>query len=157
MTIKALELKLVISGFFAAIGVFLGWKGTLLAVWTAAMVLDYISGSIAAIMAGEWSSTKAREGLTHKAGMILIVLMSMLFDVCCAVVAINVPVLHMTWPGVIFPIVLAWYIVTEAGSILENSIKMGAPAPAWLRKCLKAANDTIDRAGEAASEPEKEE
>ena len=39
----------------------------------------------------------------------------------------NIPVLNITWPGMILPLVLAWYIITELGSILENAIKLGAP------------------------------
>lgn len=146
---KALEIKLVITTFFAVVGTFLGWKGLLLLIWVAAMVLDYISGTLAAHKNGEWDSTIAREGLFHKGGMILVVLLAMLFDACLALVAINIPVLHMTWPGVIFPVVLVWYIITEAGSILENSIKMGGPCPAWLAKGLHVALQKVDDAGEA--------
>lgn len=147
---KALEAKALITAFFAVIGTFLGWKGLLLLVWVAAMILDYLSGTMAAHKNGEWDSTIAREGLFHKGGMILVVLLAMLFDACCALVAINLPVLHMTWPGVIFPVVLVWYIITEAGSILENSIKMGAPAPDWLAKGLQVTIKTVDKAGNEA-------
>lgn len=27
------------------------------------------------------------------------------------------------------PLVFVWYILTELGSILENTVKMGAPSP----------------------------
>ena len=147
MEAKALEIKAVITAFFAVAGTFLGWKGALLLIWAAAMVLDYISGSLAAHKNHEWDSTKAREGLHHKGGMILVVLVAMLFDACCALVALNLPMLHMTWPGIIFPVVLVWYIITEAGSILENSIKMGATVPEWLAKGLKTTLHAVDKAG----------
>lgn len=154
---KALEIKLVITTFFAAIGTVLGWKGLLLLIWVAAMVLDYISGTLAAHKNGEWDSTIAREGLFHKGGMILVVLLAMLFDACLALVAINLPGLHMTWPGVIFPVVLVWYIITEAGSILENSIKMGATYPEWLQKGLQVALKKMDDAGgELTKGPDEE-
>ena len=144
---KALEIKAAITAFFAVVGTFLGWKGIMLLIWVAAMVLDYISGSLAAHKNGEWSSAVAREGLFHKGGMILVVLLAMLFDACLALVAINIPALHMTWPGVVFPVVLVWYIITEAGSILENSIKMGATYPEWLEKGLQVALKKVDDAG----------
>ena len=154
---KALEIKLVITTFFAVVGTFLGWKGLLLLIWVAAMVLDYISGTLAAHKNGEWDSTKAREGLFHKGGMILVVLLAMLFDACLALVAIRLPVLHVSWPGVIFPVVLVWYIITEAGSILENSIKMGATYPEWLQKGLQVALKKLDDAGgEIVAKAEKE-
>lgn len=149
---KALELKAAVTAFFAVAGTFLGWKGAALLIWVAAMVLDYISGSAAAHKNGEWDSKVAREGLHHKGGMILVVLVAMLFDACLALVAINIPVLHMTWPGVIFPVVLVWYIITEAGSILENAIKMGAAVPDWLAKGLKVTLKTVNHAGEGIAD-----
>lgn len=156
MESKALEIKAALTAFFGAAGTFLGWKGVLLLVWAAAMVLDYLSGSLAARKNGEWDSTKAREGLYHKGGMILAVLIAMLFDACLALVAINIPWLRMEWPGVVFPIVLAWYILTEAGSIVENVVKMGAPVPAWLTKGLKVALKSVDKAGEKQTSAESE-
>lgn len=147
---KALEIKAYITAFFAVAGTFLGWKGVMLLIWVAAMVLDYISGSLAAHKNGEWDSARAREGLSHKGGMILVVLVAMLFDACLALVAVNIPGLNMTWPGVIYPVVLVWYIITEAGSILENSIKMGAKVPDWLARGLKITLKTVDQAGNGA-------
>jgi toxin secretion/phage lysis holin len=114
------------------------------------MVLDYISGTLAARKNGEWDSARAREGLGHKGGTILVVLVAMLFDACLALVAINIPGLNVTWPGVIFPVVLAWYLLTELGSILENSVKLGAPVPEWLTKGLKITASAISKAGETA-------
>ena len=46
------------------------------------------------------------------------------------------------------PLVLAWYIVTELGSILENAVKMGANVPGWLVKLLKSSANLMDQAGE---------
>ena len=161
METKLTEIKAAMSLFFATAGTFLGWKGVLLVIWVCAMILDYISGTVAARRCGEWDSGKAREGLFHKGGMIVVVLVAMLFDACLALVAINIPGLNMTWPGIIFPVVLAWYILTELGSVLENSIKMGASYPAWLAKGLKISAEAVSKAGDKAvdkldAEEEKE-
>lgn len=150
METKALEIKAAVSAFFAIAGTFLGWKGILLVLWAVAMVLDYLSGTIAARKNDEWNSARAREGLYHKGGMILAVLVAMLFDGCLALVAINIPGLNMTWPGIIFPVVLAWYIITEFGSILENSVKMGAKVPEWLTRGLKITATALDKTGDSA-------
>jgi len=150
MEAKMIEITLAVSSFFAITGTFLGWKGVLLIIWAGAMVLDYISGTIAARRNNEWNSARAREGLFHKGGMILVVLVAMLFDGCLALVAINIPGLNMTWPGIIFPVVLAWYVLTELGSILENSIKMGASYPEWLVKGLKISAEAVSKAGDSA-------
>ena len=143
MNDNLIAIKAAIAAFFTAASAFLGWQGVLFFVWVAAMLLDYISGSVAACMDGEWSSAVAREGLKHKGGMILVVAVAGLADITLSVVCAHLPV-EMTWPVLVLPLVLAWYILTELGSILENAVKMGAPIPAWLGKLLKAGLKAID-------------
>ena len=55
----------------------------------------------------------------------------------------------LTWPGAVLPLVLAWYIITELGSILENAIKLGANVPGWLVKLLKAGAKIVEKAGDS--------
>ncbi len=43
-------------------------------------------------------------------------------------IAAYIPI-GIQWPGIIMPLVLAWYIITELGSILENAVKMGGKGP----------------------------
>ena len=145
---KMLEIKAGVTAFLGVLGTFLGWKGVLVVIWGLAMALDYVSGSLAAHKNHEWDSAKAREGLLHKGGMILVVLVAMLFDACLALAAEHLPVLGMEYPGLIFPVVLVWYILTEAGSVLENSIELGAAVPEWLSKGLKISLKTVEQAGE---------
>ena len=49
---------------------------------------------------------------------------------------------------------LAWYIITELGSILENAVKLGANVPSWLVKLLKASADIVASAGNMAADTE---
>ena len=148
--------KASIAAFFTALGAFLGWQGVMAVVWVLAMALDYITGTAAACHAGEWDSTTAREGLWHKGGMIVVVVVAAIADIIMAVICANLP-LQMVWPGLILPLVLAWYIITELGSILENAVKMGAPVPEWLVKLLKASLHMVDGAGETAADIDAEE
>ena len=145
--------KTAVIAFFTTLGAFLGWKGIMLCCWVAVMALDYISGTAAACKDGEWSSSVARAGLWHKAGMILSVLVAALADVAMYVAAQYLPI-GISWPGIIMPLVLAWYIVTELGSILENAVKLGAPVPAWLVKMLKATANVIDKAADEGEDPQ---
>lgn len=46
------------------------------------------------------------------------------------------------------PLVLAWYIITELGSILKNAVKMGANVPTWLVSILKASANLVEAAGD---------
>lgn len=140
--------RAAIFATISAIGAFLGWKGIVLLVWVALMVLDYLSGTFAAMKAGEWASNKAREGAWHKGGAILVVTVAAIADGIMLVICGNIPVLGITWPNVILPLVLAWYIITELGSILENAIKLGANPPAWLTKLLKASLNAVEAVGD---------
>lgn len=145
--------KAAVAAFFTALGAILGWQGIMIVIWVVAMLLDYLSGTFAALKSGQWCSAVARDGLWHKGGMILVVLVSGAADLIMGIICENLP-LGMTWPVLILPLVLAWYILTEFGSILENAVKMGAPIPAWLIKLLKVGADIVDRVGETVN-PDK--
>lgn len=144
--------KAAVVAFFAAVGTLLGWRGIMALVWVALMLLDYISGTLAARKDGSWKSAVAREGLWHKGGMILVVAVAALSDVIMAVALPHIPVLEIAWPNLLLPLVLAWYILTELGSILENAIRMGAKVPLWLVKILDATLNAVDAVGESAAE-----
>ena len=124
----------------------------MLLVWVALMALDYISGTFSAMKAGEWCSAKAREGAWHKGGAILVVIVAAIADGVMLVICGNIPILEITWPNIILPLVLAWYIITELGSILENAIKLGANPPAWLTKILQASLNAVEAVGDTAVE-----
>ena len=145
---QLLGFKAGLAAAVTAISAFLGWKGILGLCWLTAMALDYASGTAAACRTGAWSSKIAREGLWHKCGMIFAVAVSGLADVIMALLIGNIPGLNIRWPGLTLPLVLAWYILTELGSILENAHKMGAAIPSWLTGLLKAGKDAVDHNGE---------
>jgi len=140
-----------ISGLSAA----LGWRGIVAVVWVIAMAMDYVSGTLAACKAGEWSSATAREGLWHKGAMILVVAVAGIADLIMDVICNNIPI-GFTWPEIVLPLVLAWYIVTELGSVLENAVKMGASVPSWLTHLLKASLQAIENTGDNAAAETKE-
>lgn len=139
--------KAMIAAFFTALGAFLGWKGVMVFAWVGVMMLDYLSGTVAAALNGNWSSAIAREGIKHKGGMILVVVVAAIADVVMVLIVDHVPI-GLQWPGIILPMILAWYIITELGSILENAVAMGAPVPGWLVKLLKASAQMVEKVGE---------
>lgn len=144
-------LKSAIAAGLMTVGTVLGWKGIMLAVWVGVMALDYLSGTLAACREGQWCSAAARRGLWHKGGMILVVTVAAISD-AAMVVLTRVISLEMEWPGLILPLVLSWYIITELGSILENAVKMGAKVPHFLVSLLKAGKQLTETAGEASAE-----
>lgn len=142
--------KMIVAALLGALTGLWGWFGWLVIGWVICMVVDYITGSAAAAKQGQWSSSMAREGIWHKAGMIVVVIVAAGADLLIALVLENIPVVQLpfTYSGLICPIVLVWYGVTELGSITENAVAMGAPVPGWLTKLLQVSKDAIDNAGE---------
>lgn len=141
-----LAAKAAITAFFAAVAMLIGWKGIMILAWVTLMALDYITGTFAAMKDGQWRSQIAREGAWHKCGAIIVVIVSAIADGMMLVICGNIPVLNIAWPGMILPLILTWYIITELGSILENAIKLGANPPAWLGGLLAAGKRAVEEA-----------
>ena len=154
MSEKLSALKAGIAAVFTAFGTFLGWKGIMALVWVALMAIDYIAGSLVARHKGEWKSSIAREGLWHKGGMILVVTVAGIADFVLMLVFSHMPMLKFTWPCLVLPLVLAWYIITELGSILETAIDCGANVPSWMVKLLNASLKAVDVAGDDLAKEE---
>lgn len=148
---KLVEIKVAIAAVFTAIGSFLGWQGVMALVWVVAMAIDYITGTWSAMRNGEWSSAVARQGLWHKGGMIIVVIVAFMADCAMSIICDHLPI-GINWTSIVLPLVLAWYIVTELGSILENAVKMGATVPTWLTKLLKVGLKAINTTGDKMEE-----
>lgn len=144
---KAMELKAAISAVLAGMTAFWGWTGWLVVIWLVAMVLDYATGSWAALSTGTWDSAVARAGLWHKLGSIVAMLVALLLDVALAEI-VNYGDLGFELPfeykSAFLPLVAIWYIVTELGSIIENAAKLGAPVPKFLISSLKKLKEKAD-------------
>ena len=143
-------IKMAVAAIAGALTGLWGWMGWLVVGWIICMVLDYITGSAAAAQGGAWSSAKAREGIWHKTGMIVVVIVAAGADLLLATVLAHLPVIQLPveFSGLICPVVLVWYIMTELGSIVENIGALGAPVPVWLRKAIAALESTVDGAGD---------
>lgn len=156
---NALTLKLLLTGAIAAGSAAWGWFGWLVVLWCATMAMDYLTGSLAAMKEGRWSSAVAREGLWHKGGMILVVLSAAMTDAALTLI-IRSGVVKFPFSGSVLVtiIVLAWYTLTELGSVIENAAKLTDKVPPWLLRFLAIAAKTVDQAGEAlAGDGKKEE
>ena len=141
-----LAVKAAIVGVFGAFGAAFGWLGWLVLAWVACMAVDWLSGSSAAMQAGQWSSAKARSGIWHKGGMLVVVVVAAVADNVLALVLANIPGLPIDYTVLLLPMVLVWYILTELGSILENAAAMGAPVPEFLIRILASAKEKVEAA-----------
>ncbi len=145
---KAQEIKALVTAAMSMVVALLGWVGIAVLIMIVCMLLDYITGTWAAKAHGEWSSAKARDGLWHKLGEIVALMVAALCDIAVGVILSSAaaPLIgDYHHRGYITLIVAVWYIFTELGSILENAAKLGAPIPEKLIKGIgrlkKKAND----------------
>lgn len=155
---KVNAFKAAISALCAALTALWGWFGWVVGAWVLFMTIDYLTGSAAACKNGEWSSSVAREGIWHKVGQIVAVMVAGLLDLVVGHLLGNIPVtLPFTYTVLICPLVVTWYILTEAGSIIENAGALGAPIPSWMAKTVAALQDTVDEAGDKIAPENKKE
>lgn len=143
------EFRLFTAALVGALTGLWGWMGWLFLGWLCCMVLDYLTGTFAALKDGTWSSLVAREGIWHKVGMCAVVAVAIALDLLVEQALINLPVLSLPieYPGLVAPVVMVWYIITELGSVVENAALMGAPVPQWLRRMLDICKETMDNGG----------
>ena len=137
-----------LSVTFSCIAALLGVRGVLFLILFVLMLVDYLTGMIAAIKRGEWKSAKAREGVAHKIGMIVVVVVSGVMDMCLQVICGVFPDIPVLWIDLLFPLAVTWYIITELGSIIENAALLGAPVPKWLMKALEVGKKIVDNVGD---------
>lgn len=138
--------KATVTAVLAALTALWGWVGWLALLWILCMGMDVGTGMAKAAKQGNWSSSVAREGLWRKVGSIVAVLLAFIMDLFLAIVVENLPGIEFpfTYHGLLGPLVLCWYILTEAGSIAENAGELGGPVPKWLKNAIAAFRDKID-------------
>ena len=139
--------KAALAALGAALTSLWGWFGWVVLAWIGLMLIDYITGSAAALRAGKWSSKTARDGIWHKLGSVVAVIVSAILDVVIGHLLANVPGVELpfTYSVLLCPLVVMWYILTEAGSIIENAGALGAPVPDWLVRAVESLSHTVDQ------------
>jgi len=142
--------KFCTTGAIAALTAFWGWCGWLWMLWLLCLVADHITGTVAACKAGEWSSTAARAGIWGKLASMIVVLVIAALDFVLGQIINDMQWLPFHYTVLLFPMVLAWYILTEVGSILENASKLGAKVPKFLVRWIAGMQKQVGQAGEAA-------
>ncbi|BFK87483.1 hypothetical protein I4200191B4_17890 [Pseudoflavonifractor gallinarum] len=139
-------LKAALSAFCAALTALWGWFGWLVIAWIACMAIDYATGSCAALRAGKWSSQAARDGIWHKLGAVVAVIVAGILDMVISMILEHMPGISLPFTYEIFfcPLVIVWYILTETGSIIENAGALGADIPPWLTKAIESLREKVD-------------
>ncbi len=141
------DFKIALAAACATLSALWGWVGWLIVAWIVLMGIDYVTGSAAALRSGTWSSSVAREGLWHKSGSMFAVVMAGILDLTIQLLLTNAGI-DCPVKAALLPLCTVWYLLTEAGSILENVGAMGAPLPVFLVNAIKVLRDKVDDAGE---------
>lgn len=141
--------KLAVLEIYSSFTASCGWFAWLICGWIFLMFMDYLTSFAAACKAGKWKRKMAIDGLWHKTGEIVVVIVAGTADLLLGLVLDHLPVfsLPIDLRGMICPLVLVWYIVTEIGSIIESAGTLGAPIPPWLAKVVAALHKSVDEKG----------
>ena len=142
--------KAAVAAFCGALTALWGWFGWVVVAWVVCMVIDYAAGSAAALRAGEWSSKSARDGIWHKLGSVVAVMVAAILDTVIGHLLANLPGVELpfTYTVLLCPVVLVWYILTEMGSIVENVGEMGAKVPAFLKNIIAVLHTGVEESGD---------
>lgn len=145
--------KGIITAVFAYLGDKLGILCPVLFLLAIFMLLDYVSGMLAAKKEAlehpndknyGWSSKKGTIGIYKKVGYILTVLVALATDylIIRFVNELGIQYERNTTFGLL---VLVWLIVNEMLSVLENAGRMGVKLPKFLVKALSVLKKEMDK------------
>lgn len=116
------------------------------------MVMDYVTGMLAAKQeaidhpddpAYGWSSKKGAKGIIKKVGYLCVIAVAMIADYIILHIAGTMG-MEVTAKAIFALLVAVWYILNELLSIIENAGRMGAQVPEWLTKYIAALKKKID-------------
>ena len=83
----------------------------------------------------------------RKAGSVAGVLVAALLDFALRALLGSVPGLGAHYDVLLCPLVTAWYLLTELGSVVENAGALGAPLPQFLVRAIAVLRADISQHG----------
>lgn len=134
-------LKATFSAMFSALLCYLNIMATPVTVLVAVMMVDYVTGMVAAWERAELSSKKGFHGIIKKICYLFAIAAAMGVDwlIYSGMGQIGITLNYTVFFGILVTI---WLIINEIISILENLARIGVPLPKFLMtivKKLKAA------------------
>ena len=116
--------KTLVAAGGAAVSFFFGGWSTLLGVLLAFVVMDYLSGMVAAAIEGVLSSSVGLKGIARKVFIFGMVAVAHLVDTAIA-------------DGHVFrDATISFYLANELLSIVENSGRIGLPVPDIIKQAV---------------------
>lgn len=126
--------KWLLAGLCTVCGFLFGELDGMIIALIAMIVLDYITGVIAAAVEHKLSSEVGAKGIAKKILMLLIVVVANIVDV-------NV----ISEGHVLKSVTIIFYIANEGISLLENAGRLGVPLPKKLLDILSQLKDKADK------------
>ena len=151
------SVKYILSVIGGTILAYFKLYGFAFAIVGIAVMLDLVTGILAALIDGEGlSSKKAYKGVLKKLSLFVALLFGTFLDmfVPYATNAVNID-LHV---GLLFSTIISVYIVvTECISIIENIYKCNSNAlPEWLKKLFSNAKNDLNDIAKTEAKEDKE-
>ena len=140
---KETVLQSVITFIVAGVSAYFQIIAVPLIVLIAVMLLDYVTGMVAAYIRAELSSRKGIIGILKKSGYVALVCVGIAIDyiLYSALQQLGISNEITMLFGLI---VTVWLIINELISILENLSKMDVPIPNFLTKIIKKLKTTVE-------------
>ena len=127
-------LKNILAGVCTVISFLFGDMEGLMVALIALIILDYISGVIAAAVEKRLSSEVGAKGIAKKIFMLLIVALANIVDI------------NVIGDGhVLKTVTVVFYICNECISLIENAGRIGVPVPKKLLDVLEQLRDRDDK------------
>ena len=127
-------LKNILAGVCTVLSFLFGDMEGLMVALIALIILDYISGVIAAAVEKRLSSEVGAKGIAKKIFMLLIVALANIVDI------------NVIGDGhVLKTVTVVFYICNECISLIENAGRIGVPVPKKLLDVLEQLRDRDDK------------
>ena len=141
--IENIGIQAIIAAALAAFASYLGALAVPIIVLMVMMIIDYLSGMLAAWSEGTLSSKAGAKGIVKKVGYMALIVVAMGVDylICSGVSAASLDLPYTMWFGLL---VAVWLIINEMISILENLGRLGVPIPGFLRAIVKKLKISAD-------------
>lgn len=106
-----------------------------------AMVLDYISGIIKSYETNTLSSKIGAKGIIKKFSYFLVIVISFIIDFILCNYTLNE--INLYYP-IVSEIIIAWFVINEIISILENVSEIGVPLPKFIINITSHLKNNLD-------------
>ncbi len=126
-------LSILLAIFGSVTTYILGGWGNLLSILTLLIIIDYVTGFIAAGVEGKISSRVGFKGIAQKILIFALVAVAQMLDLLLGTE-------HMIRDATIF-----FYIINESVSIIENAGRTGLPIPLFLLKVIEVFRGKIKK------------